>query len=83
MLPILYFVERVILRENGMAAIAITSVAGLSVAIPNMIAAIPAAGVSPEFAATATSQIAFATLLSSIITPLLAKMRFAKLPKAS
>lgn len=72
-LSVLYFVERIILRSNGIASIAVTSVAGLSVAVPSMIAALDHS--VKTFAETATAQIAFATLLTSIITPILVSLQ--------
>lgn len=71
LLPILYFAETLILKEDGLSSVAITSVAGFSVAIPSFLAACdPRATV---YVAQSAAQITFATILTSITTPLIIK----------
>lgn len=71
LLPALYFTETRILKEDGFSAVAMTSVAGISIAIPSFLAACDARA-SP-YVSKAAAQITFATTLSSIITPLIIK----------
>ncbi|NLP22765.1 MAG: 2-keto-3-deoxygluconate permease [Erysipelotrichaceae bacterium] len=71
MLPTIYIVETRLLKMSGMSTLGISSIAGLSVAVPMMIASN-----SPELfdiATEAIAQIAFGVVLTSIITPILAK----------
>lgn len=71
MIPIMYLVETKILKHDGISAISMSSIAGLSVAIPAMIGqAYPIYNVYSE---EATAQIALGVVLTSIITPILVK----------
>lgn len=71
LVPIMFAVERYLLGDDGLASIAVSSVAGMSVSVPAVLAATnPEA---TEFMASATAQIAFAVVITSIITPYLAK----------
>ncbi len=75
MIPLILFVETKILKESGISTLGISSIAGLSVSIPSIMAF-----ANPEFtpyAADATAQIAFGVVLTSILTPVIAQ-RFAK-----
>ena len=68
MIPI-FLVERYGLKASGVNAIAMSSVAGLAVSVPKLIAQVdPAAA---EFQAVATAQIAFAVILTSVLTPVI------------
>lgn len=69
MLPIIYLVETKVLKESGISTLAISSIAGLSVSVPSIIAFN-----NPELvsmASSATAQIAFGVVITSIITPLI------------
>lgn len=69
MFPIIFFFERKILKENGITTFGISSIAGLSVSVPAIIA-----NSDPSVAAmsqTAIAQIALGVVLTSIITPIL------------
>lgn len=71
LLPIMLGTELFILKDDGLATIAVSSVAGMSVSVPAVLLA-----TNPEVAeyvGTATAQIAFAVVVTSIITPFLAK----------
>ncbi len=66
-LPILFFYERKILKENGITSIGISSIAGLSTSVPEILA-----NSDQHLAAlcqTATAQIALGVLLTSFFTP--------------
>ena len=69
MFPIIFFFERKILKENGITTFGISSIAGLSVSVPAIIA-----NSDPyllEMSQTAIAQIALGVVLTSIITPIL------------
>lgn len=70
MIPILFF-ERKFIHEDGISAIAMSSIAGMSVSVPTLMAASNPA-LAP-FAESATAQIALGVVLTSLITPILAK----------
>lgn len=71
MLPILLYVEIKLLKNDGISSLAISSIAGMSVSVPLLIAqANPS--IQP-YVSSATAQIAFGVVLTSIITPYLAK----------
>jgi 2-keto-3-deoxygluconate permease len=75
MVPVILFVEMKVLKESGISTLGISSIAGLSVSIPSILAF-----TNPQlesFASDATAQIAFGVVLTSIITPIIAQ-RFAK-----
>lgn len=75
MLPAILFFETKVLKENGISTFGMSSIAGMSVSVPSIMAFN-----NPDlvpFAASATAQIAFGVVLTSIITPILAQ-RFAK-----
>lgn len=70
MLPILLFVEIKILKDDGISTIAMSSIAGMSVSVPAIMAA-----TNPEiapFVGEATAQITFGVVLTSILTPIIA-----------
>lgn len=71
LLPILLIVEIKFLKEDGISALAISSIAGMSVSVPMLIA--QANPLIEPYVASATAQIAFGVVLTSIITPFLAK----------
>ena len=68
MIPILLLVERLILKESGISTLGMSSIAGLSISIPSIIA-FSAPELVP-YAQVATAQIAFGVVLTSIITPI-------------
>lgn len=71
LLPVMYATARYFLKDDGLGSIAVTSVAGMSVSVPAvLIATNPEVS---EFVAPATAPIAFAVVITSIITPFLAK----------
>lgn len=71
MVPILLLVETKFIKTDGISSLAISSIAGMSVSVPFIISQTTPA-IEP-FVASATAQIAFDVVLSSIITPFLAK----------
>lgn len=71
MVPILLMVETKFVKTDGISSLAISSIAGMSVSVPFIISQTNPA-IEP-FVASATAQIAFGVVLSSIITPFLAK----------
>lgn len=70
-IPILYFVETHFIKSDGVSAISMSSVAGLTASVPTLIAASDAA--TQPLAETATAQIAFAVMITSIVTPMIVK----------
>lgn len=69
LLPIMYFVETKLLKESGISTLGMSSIAGMSVAVPSILAFN-----SPQyvpFVSIATAQIAFGVLLTSTLTPIL------------
>ncbi|MEL3899279.1 MAG: 2-keto-3-deoxygluconate permease [Treponema phagedenis] len=70
-LPLIYLVETKLLKESGISSIAMTSIAGLSVAVPSIIA-LSYPELAP-MAETAVAQIALGVVISSAITPFIAK----------
>lgn len=68
-LPILFFYERKILKENGMTSLGISSIAGVSTSVPEILASSDQSLVG--FSQSATSQLAMGVLITSIITPIL------------
>lgn len=71
LVPILLMVETKFVKTDGISSLAISSIAGMSVSVPFIISQTNPA-IEP-FVASATAQIAFGVVLSSIITPFLAK----------
>lgn len=67
--PLIWLFETKVLKENGMTTFGITSIAGLSVSVPMIIAAADPS--VAEIARLAVAQIAFGVVLTSIITPIL------------
>ncbi|MSS77454.1 2-keto-3-deoxygluconate permease [Anaerococcus sp. WCA-380-WT-2B] len=67
--PPIFFYERKILKENGITTFGISSIAGLSVSVPTIIAHTDKS--IGLIANTATAQIALGVVLTSIITPIL------------
>lgn len=70
-LPALIYGERIINKGNGISALAMTSIAGMSVSVPSLIALSNTA--YEPFTQSATAQVAFGVVISSIVTPFLAK----------
>lgn len=67
--PLIWLFETKVLKEDGITTFAISSIAGLSVSVPTLIAA-----TDPnvaDIASVAVAQIAFGVVLTSIITPIL------------
>ena len=67
--PLIWLFETRVLKEDGMTTFGITSIAGLSVSVPMIIAAADPS--IAEIARLAVAQIAFGVVLTSIITPIL------------
>ena len=81
MLPLIYLVETKVLKESGISALGISSMAGLSVSVPNIMALNNPA--LAELASTATAQIALGVVITSIITPIITQKaaKFKGIPK--
>jgi 2-keto-3-deoxygluconate permease len=75
MVPLMLLVETKVLKESGISTLGMSSIAGLSISIPSIIALADPSLV--PFAGTATAQIAFGVVLTSIITPIITQ-RYAK-----
>lgn len=71
MFPILYFVETKIMKYSGISTVGISSIAGMSVAVPYIIS-MSYEGAKP-YTSVATAQIAFGVVFTSIITPIVAR----------
>lgn len=74
LVPFLLTFERKFLHEDGVSALAATSIAGMSVSVPTLIAAS-----APEMAvyvSSATAQIALGVVITSILTPILVKIDY-------
>lgn len=85
LLPILLIVETKILKESGISAFGLSSVAGLSASIPSILAFS-----NPEltpYVSMATTQIAFGVVFTSVLTPIFtqfyAKKKGLAQPKAA
>lgn len=75
MIPTLFITETKILKHNGISALSMSAIAGLTVSVPSILAFN-----NPDlvpFASTATAQIAFGVVLTSILTPIIVQ-RYAK-----
>lgn len=71
LIPFMFMTEKYVLKDDGLATFAVSSVAGMSVSVPAVLLA-----TNPEvteFVGSATAQIAFTVVITSIITPYLAK----------
>ncbi len=75
MIPVILLVETKVLKESGISTLGMSSIAGLSISIPSIIAF--ATPDQVPYASTATAQIAFGVVLTSIITPIITQ-RYAK-----
>ena len=73
--PLIWLFETKVLKEDGIITFGITSIAGLSVSVPTIIAAADPS--VAEIARVAVAQIAFGVVLTSIITPILTE-KYAK-----
>lgn len=74
MVVILVLVERYVLKKDGVTSLAMSTIAGMSVSVPALIGA-----TNPAYQAyvdAATAQIAFGVVISSILTPIIAKWLF-------
>ena len=69
--PLIWLFETKALKEDGIITFRITSIAGLSVSVPTIIAAADPS--IAEIASVAVAQIVFGVMLTSIITPILLK----------
>ena len=67
-LPILFFFERKVLKENGMTSLGICSIASLSISVPEILEASDQS--ISTISQTATSQLAMAVFITSIVTPI-------------
>lgn len=67
--PLIWLFETKVLKEDGITTFGISSIAGLSVSVPTLIAA--ADPNVADIASVAVAQIAFGVVLTSIITPIL------------
>lgn len=74
LVPALYLVETKVLKDDGVSSISMSSIAGMSVSVPALIAQTNTS-IAP-FVESATAQISFGVVLTSIITPILAKKVF-------
>lgn len=70
LLPLL-LIDRKVIKRPGYAAIAMSSVAGLSISVPSLAAEI--SNVYAHFVDVAMSQIALVSIITSIITPMIIK----------
>ncbi|BBF41433.1 2-keto-3-deoxygluconate permease [Lachnospiraceae bacterium KM106-2] len=68
---ILYVVEKVILKGSGYVSMAVSSVAGLALTVPELVLAIDKS--YQPYVTTAISQIAMVVILSAVVTPFLTK----------
>lgn len=68
--PIMITFERKVMKTDGIASVAMGSIAGMSVSVPTIIAASSEA--YAQYVTSATAQIAFGVVLTSIITPIVA-----------
>lgn len=69
--PTMLLFEQRILHEDGVSSLAVTSIAGMSVSVPALIA-----NSAPEFGMyvdSATAQVALGVVITSIITPILVR----------
>ena len=71
LLPLLLLLDRKVGKRPGYAAIAMSSVAGLSISVPSLAAEIN--NVYAPFTNVAISQIALASIITSITTPIIIK----------
>lgn len=69
MLPIIYLIEIKALKANGISALGMSSIAGMSIAVPGIIA-LNKPELAP-FASSAAAQMAFGVVITSIITPII------------
>lgn len=65
------FIDRIILKQKGHASTAICCVAGLSIAVPKLMAEVDAA--YRQYVESAASQIAFVVVISAVVIPILVK----------
>ena len=70
LLPLI-LIDRKVIKRPGYAAIAMSSVAGLSISVPSLAAEI--SNVYAPFVDVAMSQIALVSIITSIITPMIIK----------
>lgn len=71
MAPVLYLFERFVLKSTGVSALAMSSIAGMSVSVPLLLAE-----TSPELlplAELAAAQITFGVVITSFLTPVIVK----------
>ncbi|MDF2921600.1 MAG: kdgT1 [Paenibacillaceae bacterium] len=75
-LPVLFLIDRKLLKQRGHAAVAICCVAGLALTVPSIMA-----GADPDyerFREAAMAQLSFTVVISAFVTPLLMKALVAK-----
>lgn len=71
MIPILYVIEKFILKSTGVSALAMSSIAGMSVSVPSLLAE-ASPNLSP-LVEPAIAQITFGVVITSFLTPVLIK----------
>lgn len=71
----LFILDHKILKNDGVTALALTNVAGLSTSTPAVIAALYPAIVG-EYVSSATSQILLAAVVTSILTPIVTQWQY-------
>lgn len=71
MLPILLLTEKYILKTDGVAAIAMSSIAGMSVSVPALV--YTATSEYSTILESATAQIVFGVVITSLLTPIILK----------
>lgn len=72
MIPVILLVETKVLKENGISTLGMSSIAGLSVSIPSIMAF-----ANPDltpYVSTATAQIAFGVVITSVLTPIITQL---------
>lgn len=70
-------IDKFILKQNGHASMAICCVAGLSVAVPKLMAEVDSSYM--KYVDSATAQIAFVVIISTVVTPIIVKKLSKKL----
>ncbi|XJS11384.1 2-keto-3-deoxygluconate permease [Aerococcaceae bacterium WGS1372] len=74
LVPALLIFERKFLHEDGVSSLSATSIAGMSVSVPTLIAA--SAPEMAVFVQSATAQIALGVVITSVLTPILVKVEY-------
>ncbi len=75
-MPIMYFVDKKVLKYDGLAGISIATVAGMSTAVPATIGvAIPQVS---QHVTSATAQVLLAAIITSVVAPMIVKKLHSK-----